>query len=264
MNKIDKKVLKKFCDDFWFSPSDILVRAREERIWRDIEFKRPVLDIGCGDARIGKDLFWNKKQFDVGLDADIKEIENAKKLKMYKKLIVADAADMPFRSRSFYSVVSNSTFEHIEDDEEAIKEISRVLRKGGRFYMTTTTDRLRKTFKRNLTPSEYKQINTRLHHLHYRSIDEWKKILEKNNLKIIEYKYYFDDVDIEEWIRLFKITTFNFFNRELWSYLHDPRVSKFLPNNIFSSVIFTFFKKRFRDKIFTEKGNWIYIVAQKQ
>jgi len=38
-------------DEFWYVPSDVLVRAAEASIFKNLNLKPPVLDIGCGDGR---------------------------------------------------------------------------------------------------------------------------------------------------------------------------------------------------------------------
>jgi len=264
MNNTDKKHLMKFCRAFWFAPSDVLLRAKEERIWRDRKFDSPVLDIGCGDARISKLLFWNKQKMDVGLDANKKEIRNARATKFYKKVVASDAASMPFKRAQFNTVISNSTFEHIENDEKAVSEISRVLKKGGNFYFTTTTDRLRKTFKKIFSNSKsFESYNDRVQHLHYRSLNEWKKILKKNKLNIVDYKYYFDKDEMNLLIKLFKLTTFRPYKRELWSYLKDSPYGKIFPPKLMSYILYKFLLKNDK-RLYAKTGKWIYIKAVKQ
>jgi len=85
--------------------------------------KLPVLDIGCGDGRNSVFVFKNKK-IDVGLDPDSRSVTEAKKAVFIKKRFKAKVQKLPFKSNSFRTVVSNSVFEHIkEDDRPGLKEI---------------------------------------------------------------------------------------------------------------------------------------------
>lgn len=264
MNKTDKKVLKKFCKDFWFAPCDIILRATEERIFRNLDFQRPILDIGTGDGRNTKALFWNRIKLEMGLDPNEKAVKNARKIGIYKKVTIGDAAKMPFKARSFATVVSNSTFEHITDDETSIKEVARVLKKGGKFYLTTTSDRLARTVKKLYgNKKEFEKYNDRVDHLHYRSLSDWEKIFKKNKLKIVEKKYYLSNKQIKIWYWFHRLVTFKPYKRELWSYLKDSPYGKLFPSGLISKLLFLFFSYT-REDLFQKKGNWVYIVAEKQ
>jgi SAM-dependent methyltransferase len=61
--------------------------------------------------------------------------------------VIADAARMPFRSRSFDLVISNHSLEHFPELEQTLREVGRVIRTGGAFYAAvpdaaTLTDRV--------------------------------------------------------------------------------------------------------------------------
>lgn len=46
--------------------------------------------------------------------------------------LLADAGQLPFASDSFDTVLSNEVLEHVQDDRQALREMSRVLKPGGR------------------------------------------------------------------------------------------------------------------------------------
>lgn len=50
--------------------------------------------------------------------------------------VVGDLTRLPFRSGTFDAVTSGETLEHLDDDDGAVREISRVLRTGGRCIVT--------------------------------------------------------------------------------------------------------------------------------
>ncbi|MCM2316665.1 MAG: methyltransferase domain-containing protein [Thermoanaerobaculia bacterium] len=52
------------------------------------------------------------------------------------KPVVGDLTLLPFRDGAFDAVTSGETLEHLDDDEEAIAEIGRVVRSGGRCVVT--------------------------------------------------------------------------------------------------------------------------------
>lgn len=50
--------------------------------------------------------------------------------------VVGDLTRMPFRERAFDGMTTGETLEHLDDDAAAVREISRVLRDGGRVIAT--------------------------------------------------------------------------------------------------------------------------------
>ena len=65
---------------------------------------------------------------------------------------VADIQDLPFEDNSFDMVIANSMLYHVPDIEKGLREVRRVLKKGGVFYCATFgehnfTDRLAEWFK---------------------------------------------------------------------------------------------------------------------
>ncbi|MEK6793382.1 MAG: class I SAM-dependent methyltransferase [Spirochaetota bacterium] len=84
--------------------------------------KSRVLDAGAGDAQY-RPLF--KDHDYVSLD----------KTPAYGIDIVADVSRMPVQSGSFDAVLSMQVLEHVPDPERAMKEMCRVLKKGGYLFL---------------------------------------------------------------------------------------------------------------------------------
>jgi hypothetical protein len=94
-----------------------------------------VLDLGCGEgsyASAAEDLST------IRVDLDKKSLPN---------FVQADAARLPFRAATFDAVVSNHSLEHIQDLDDALREIGRVIKRDGLLYVavpdaSTFSDRL--------------------------------------------------------------------------------------------------------------------------
>lgn len=178
-----------------------LIRANEIRHLDKVRFKNPILDVGCGDGFVAKIVMSNRKQkIDWGIDLSADEIEYAKKSGSFKKCKVANVYDLPFKDKSFSTVFSNSVVEHIPDLEQAVSEMSRVLKRGGRFIITVPTPYLTaylmgvdffKNIGLDFMADKYGKFFNRMF-VHYNLLNhrEWRKVLVKHKLKMTKHYYY--------------------------------------------------------------------------
>ncbi|MBU1084794.1 class I SAM-dependent methyltransferase, partial [Patescibacteria group bacterium] len=186
--KKNKKIFNKLIEKFWFVPHDALLRSLDSSALLKIKFKSPSLDIGCGNGQMSLLMYPNQK-IDVGIDLDP---TGAKEVGVYKKVIAADATKLSFKTNSFQTIISNSTFEHIPQDKKAVSEVARVLKKGGIFTMTVPSPYLQTSLRKLMnSDQQLKLFDKRIAHFHYRSEEEWTKIFEQNKLKVIFKKQYF-------------------------------------------------------------------------
>lgn len=98
---------------------------------------RNILDLGCGNGYLSR-RFARQGAKMTAVDRSARMIENAKKHDPKNELginyIVANANHLgSIDGRSFDAVFANMSLMDIEDGEGAISEVSRVLKKGGRF-----------------------------------------------------------------------------------------------------------------------------------
>lgn len=259
---------KLFIDKFWFIPSDVLQRSLEANIWDLCRFKHPILDIGIADGEITPLIFKNIKKIDVGIDNDSSGLNNAMNTGCYRRVFCQDAAKMEFKSSSFNTIISNSTFEHIENDLEAIKEVSRVLKKNGLCFITVPTSFLPKWIletEEEKAKQKLKKFNTRANHLHYRNISEWTEIFNKNRMNLEFYKFYYPKNVAMFWYKMFKFFTFKINNKEIWSYLAVSKISRIIPKRIFKNIEKKILKKSFQEGFFTNsnEGAMLFMVARK-
>lgn len=271
-HKVKKSYLTDYLKNYWFIPSDALQRSIEANIWHLCKFKSPVLDIGTGNGEISKHIFKNHRPIDVGIDIDKSGLDNARATKKYLKVLCADAEKMPFKNASFNTVVSNSTFEHITNDLKAVSEVGRVLKKGGLFFLSVPSINLRDwilEYETNKDKSNAKvklhKFNKRTYHLHYRSLTEWKKILQKNNMEIVFSKYFFPKEAALHWYKMIKVFTYSFRKRELWSLLGHSKITKYLPKKIIIQLMEkVILRKSYENGLFTDlDGAQLFIIAKK-
>jgi len=91
-----------------------------------------VLDVGCGDGQVSR-LAASQGSSVVGVDPTWNCVRVAHERGGGARIARADAAALPFADASFDTAVACLVFEHIDDIDEAIAEVARVLTPGGRF-----------------------------------------------------------------------------------------------------------------------------------
>lgn len=109
-------------------------RTLEAALFEKRQFVRPILDIGCGDGIFTALTFAEK--IELGIDLDPNEIEKARRYAAYHELLVCPGDQIPRPDGSFATIFSNSVLEHIPDLLPVLREARRLLKRGGRFYVT--------------------------------------------------------------------------------------------------------------------------------
>ena len=92
-----------------------------------------VLDVGCGEGQVARLAARGGAARVVGVDPTAAQVVVATERAGGPAYARAGAAGLPLRSGSFDAVVACLVFEHITDVDDAISEVARVLRPGGRF-----------------------------------------------------------------------------------------------------------------------------------
>jgi len=125
--KIVEKVEK---NHWWFVGRRKIIASF---ITRYLQNNSKILDIGCGPGVEIK--FLERYGKVVGIDSS-PEILNFCKEKGIENVILGKAENLPFLNNSFDLATALDIVEHVEDDSKVIKEIYRVLRKGGLALIT--------------------------------------------------------------------------------------------------------------------------------
>ncbi|HJP90781.1 MAG TPA: class I SAM-dependent methyltransferase [Pyrinomonadaceae bacterium] len=118
-------------------------RARQELIAQaKIEPSHHILDIGCGTGTL---VVLLKRRYAatqvVGLDPDPKALRRAatkaRRAKVSVQFDQGFADELPYEASSFDRVLSSFMFHHLEEEdrEKTLREVLRVLRRGGSFHL---------------------------------------------------------------------------------------------------------------------------------
>ena len=92
-----------------------------------------VLDVGCGEGQVARLAVRGGAEVVVGVDPTWAQVRTAVERGGGPAYLRSGAATLPFRDGAFDTVVACLVFEHIEQVDDAIAEVARVLEPGGRF-----------------------------------------------------------------------------------------------------------------------------------
>ena len=98
----------------------------------ELSGRKVVLDVGCGDGQIARALASQGAQV-LGIDPTQKHIDIANARGGGPLYQLGDATHLPVPDESQDAVVACLVFEHIDEVDAAISEVSRVLKPGGQF-----------------------------------------------------------------------------------------------------------------------------------
>ncbi len=95
-----------------------------------------ILEIGCGKGAMLQHL--RLAGYTVaGMDIDASALSHFRRRCPGVPVCLASGAAIPFADGSFDAVLSFDVFEHIQDSDRHLAEVTRVLRRGGRYLLQT-------------------------------------------------------------------------------------------------------------------------------
>lgn len=114
-------------------------RRVRETIIREIPHNvNLILDVGCGSGWVAKEFLGKNKKV-ISLDISKKNPSIVKQLYQSQNHLplVADSFKLPFHSESVDCVIASEIIEHVIDPKEFLRELFRVVKKGGKVVIST-------------------------------------------------------------------------------------------------------------------------------
>ncbi|NJB86834.1 SAM-dependent methyltransferase [Lewinella marina] len=129
--------------DYFAPPPDPATLHEIERLHQEILHQLPtsarvVLDVGCGNGWVARELL-GRKDAVVSFDLALKNATEA--LRLYPAenhfAVAGDAFDLPFRDNSIDAVISSEVMEHVPEVPPYLANLIRVVKPGGTIVIST-------------------------------------------------------------------------------------------------------------------------------
>lgn len=121
---------------------DMALKRRVKEVLKalDIKVKEKILDCGCGEGLYLLAINETSQDAEIyGFDIDSASIEIAKKHLAKSTNVdfkIGNICNMPYPDNFFDKICCSEVLEHVKDDKEALSELNRVLKTGGKLVIT--------------------------------------------------------------------------------------------------------------------------------
>ena len=199
-----REAYNRMADNYDYSERLYWTRRMEEGEERTIKkwikhLSNPILDVGCGTGRYTIKVAEKESEVvasDIGLKMLKKTMRKAKKCNASTRInpILTDGEHLPFKDKSFNSLICTLTFDHFEHCESAAQEFSRVLEKDGLCILSTFNSHTLSDFKKrhNLpadkVPFSTEDLSPVLIYEVGHSADDLEKLFAKYELETVDVK----------------------------------------------------------------------------
>jgi len=159
-----------------------------------VDSNQKVLEMGCGPGLILNQV---QSQYRFGVDLSFSSLQRAQSSFSEKnmKFIKSNVEFLPFPSESFERIYCTEVIEHTQNPGELLKEMRRVLKKGGLAVLTVPNDSIGEKCKRILGFLKLDRLFGVKYgggdewHIHHLNLKEIKGLLQKEGLNIKKVGY---------------------------------------------------------------------------
>ena len=170
---------------------DLEIAELLQEIWAPLTQrwdKINMVDLGCGDGRLLLAMqqrgFLHNVNKVVGVDLSPERIRRLQEVIPGVIGVISDVCEISqLKNGEFNLVTCSQVIEHVADDRLLIKEISRLLKRGGKVYISSVVKKwygfyvYRHKGKLRLDPT---------HQREYTSQEEFTQLLQQNGLKVVK------------------------------------------------------------------------------
>lgn len=159
--------------------------------------KNDFLDVGCGNMIFTRRLAYMLSTVSRGVDI----IDNRLTKEQDDRFSIYDGTSIPYKDESIKFVTLIHVLHHIEDPDDLLKEIYRVLKPGGIFIIGEFDCRnWKEAYSLNLYHfSMNKVLNTAPSTCWYRSLSQWSSIITGVGFEHLPKETFYDSLNVYNW-----------------------------------------------------------------
>lgn len=154
--------------------------------------KESLLDLGCGIGNLTAALKKEKPSLKVtGIDINKKAIKKANTLFPQTNFLKADISNLPFKNNTFEIITGFDILEHLSNPKKVLKEVYRILKKGGIVHFSTPLEGQPGTLYWLLSYLNWHGKEKYAGHQQKFSRSSFLKLIKKSGFKIINQRFSF-------------------------------------------------------------------------
>jgi SAM-dependent methyltransferase len=169
-------------------PPQAFWRYFEVKALQQIEYDRPILEIGCGDGQLNSLIL---DEIDEAIDINPRAVEKCRRLagSLYREVRCQDARKLEYSKDGYGTIYANCVMEHIPDIHGVLAACYRSLRPGGKLVITVP---LLEMNEHLLLPWRWyaKMRQRQLVHVNLFTQEEWENVLRSVGFCSVEFRPY--------------------------------------------------------------------------
>jgi ubiquinone/menaquinone biosynthesis C-methylase UbiE len=159
------------------------------------EVRGRVLDVGCGGGNIPRAIKHYRPDLEVwGVDHSQKAVRAAHVSPNGTRYVAASGEDLPFHDGFFDAVTMFDVLEHLPDPEKSLRDVRRVLRRGGVFHLFLPLEKQPCTIYSLLHRWGWKAKLVHCGHIRYYTDQDGRELLETAGFKVQNLRWSFHPI----------------------------------------------------------------------
>jgi SAM-dependent methyltransferase len=162
-------------DTWWWSEGRRALVTGLWRKYRNTKERPRILEIGCGTGGLLKELSGWSVAYGLDISPEAAKFCLERDL---DRVSLGDITSLPFKDKQFDAVVCVDVLEHVDDDGQALREVRRICKPGGRLIATVPAFQFL-----------WSRRDVQLHHKRRYTLGQFKRRVRGEGFKILKASY---------------------------------------------------------------------------